>query len=360
MRGRRAGHLGGGPEVPVRPPGGRVEASLGAHHAGAAEPELVGDAADLLVLVGVLGGVEVVVQARVGRDEAVVVVVDGQQVAGREVLRADPLVPRDPLGRHDGAGTGQQRDLADGDGGVRVVVGHHDRDRPGPAAVAGLVGREVVGGRGDRRPVPTVGAVLGVHREGVADLVRLALGRVDRRRAREVDRLGQARRDGTLPVLGVVVAQVGARGGVGEVVHVTDSARRGRVLDGCGRAGVVPGRRAGRCSGSRHRCGAHRAAEPARRSRWTRAWRTHSAGRRTVRRHIDAPRTHRCGGAVDGRRAHMIDVGGADRSVYAPGVHAVLDHGRRVRAGPPRERRTPCAPRVGPPRTLPDLRGVCA
>ncbi len=168
-----------------------------------------------------------------GRDEPVVVVLDGQQVAGSEVLGADPLVPRDPLGRDDGTRAGQQRHLAEGDRCVRVVHGGHDRDGPGPAAVAGLGGREVVGGRADGGVARDV---LGVHPEGLADLAGLVVGRLDRSSPREIDRVTQARWDG--PLLRGIAAQVRTGGGVGEVVHAPDCAAR---VEGAGRQPESPG-----------------------------------------------------------------------------------------------------------------------
>ena len=84
--------------VAVVPALGGEVAALQREGADPAETEVLGDLADL----GLLVGVERVVAEGVGRDQARVVVVDRQQVTGREVAGLDPLAVRHPLGRDDG------------------------------------------------------------------------------------------------------------------------------------------------------------------------------------------------------------------------------------------------------------------
>ena len=118
---------------------GRHVDALRGEGADPAEAEVLGDLAHLRLGVGV----ERVVAEGVGRHQARVLVLDGEQVAGREVAGLEPLLVGDPRRRHDRVGAGDEHDLVDG--GLAAVRGTGQRHRPAPAGVAGARAGEQVG-----------------------------------------------------------------------------------------------------------------------------------------------------------------------------------------------------------------------
>ena len=137
--GRGLGQRRLGAAVAVVPALGGELAALEREGADPAEAELVGDVADL----GLVVGVERVVAEGVRRHQPRVVVGDRQQVAGRQVAGLDPLPVGHPRRRDDRLVAGDQHDLVDGDVLLRGRPG--DGDRPAPADVAAAGAGEQVG-----------------------------------------------------------------------------------------------------------------------------------------------------------------------------------------------------------------------
>ncbi|MCW2541036.1 MAG: hypothetical protein JWN95_2761 [Frankiales bacterium] len=158
------GHRSVRAAVAVVPPLGRVVASEPREHPDAADAQFEGDLVDLLI-----------VSVQVTRDQARVVRGRRQQITGAQVAAFDPFVPWHPGRREHRRFAGQQHDL-----GHRRVVTRHPahRDRPIPAAVAELLGRESVGHR-----VFGFGPDTQVFPDGVST-------EVNRRRPRKFDRAG--------------------------------------------------------------------------------------------------------------------------------------------------------------------------
>ena len=148
-RGRRLGDLRIRAESALVPTLGRLDAAKTAEHPNPAEPDLDGQLLDRRIVGG-----------DVGRHQPRVVDSGGQQVTGTEVTRPDPFVPRQPGGRQQRIGTGQQHDLADR---RRRRLHRRDRHAPGPPDIAGVRSGEpyrdgdvVLGvtAADGRRPVP--------------------------------------------------------------------------------------------------------------------------------------------------------------------------------------------------------------
>ena len=145
--GRGLGQRRVGAAVAVVPALGGELASLDGEGAHPAEAEVLGDLADLRLVVGV----ERVVAEGVRRDQPRVLVADREQVAGRQVAGLDPLAVGHPGRGHDRLVAGDQHDLVDGD---RLVPrGAGDGDRPAPADVPPAGAGEQVGDH----PLPLVG-----------------------------------------------------------------------------------------------------------------------------------------------------------------------------------------------------------
>ncbi|CRK53614.1 hypothetical protein RHCRD62_60381 [Rhodococcus sp. RD6.2] len=133
-RGRGLRHFRVGSVVPVVPALCRIQAALQAHHLLAPQPDLERH----------------VVHDRVaGRDVAGhqprIIGARREQVAGRQVTRTHPLIPRQPLRRHERLRAGQQCRLVH-----RHPVGVGQRGQhhlPHPPVVAGDRRREAVGHR---------------------------------------------------------------------------------------------------------------------------------------------------------------------------------------------------------------------
>ena len=128
------GHRRPGTVLTVVPALRSIGASPRAEHLPAAEPHLRGDLVDLGVSAGHVTGHQ---PGIVGRR--------GEQVAGAQIARLDPLMPGHPLRREQRRRPGHQHDFADG-GVIRAGTGGDD-DRPLPAAVTRHVGQEPVRSR---------------------------------------------------------------------------------------------------------------------------------------------------------------------------------------------------------------------
>jgi len=129
--GRRLGHRAVRAVVAGEPAVGRLQPPQPRHHPDPAEAEFEGHLLDLRV-----------VGEQVGRHQPGVVRVGGQQVAGAQVARLQPLAPRHPLRRAQRTLARQQHHL----GHRRVGFGRpHQGDRPVPADVAGQGRGEGVG-----------------------------------------------------------------------------------------------------------------------------------------------------------------------------------------------------------------------
>jgi hypothetical protein len=110
--GRGLGDRGAWTAVTVVPALRGEVAALQGERADPAEAEVAGHLADL----GLLVGVERVVAERVGRHQPRVVLLDGHQVARRQIARLHALLVGDPLRGHDRLGAGDEHDLIDRDG----------------------------------------------------------------------------------------------------------------------------------------------------------------------------------------------------------------------------------------------------
>ena len=92
---------------------------------------------------GLVVGVERVVAEGVRRHQPRVVVLDRQQVAGRQVAGLDPLLVGHPVRRHDRLVAGDQHDLVDGDRLLPRGPGHGDRPAPADGSRPAGAGEQV-------------------------------------------------------------------------------------------------------------------------------------------------------------------------------------------------------------------------
>ena len=179
-----------GAELAVDPPLRGLCAALRGQHAGAAEAELpLRDAVGVLVAGGLVALLE-----------ALVLLPEGQQVIGADVLGLEALGPRLPLGGEDRVVAREQRGLGDR-GGLRAG-GTGDHHHPGPAAIPGHGAVEDMGDE------PITG---GLGAQVLADLA--GFGHLEQRLAGELDGIGGDR-------VQAGPGGAGATGGGGRLSHL--------------------------------------------------------------------------------------------------------------------------------------------